>query len=277
MVKKQIEAFLLEKPGYLKKSPLETAKALWKISNTQKTKKDLAKDIELVRTVQVDIRQAKSEVNTKYEQKLIDVYEEIQNIKNRPKKILYLDIEVSPNIGLFWRSGYEIKVTPDDIIQERAIICVCWKWDGEKTVHSLSWNKGDDKELCKKFSKIIDEADIVCTQNGDSFDIKWLRTRCLYHNIPFPVKLNSIDTLKLAKANFYFNSNKLDYMGKFTGVGGKIDTTYSLWKDILLKNCTQSMNKMIEYCKIDVVRLEEVYKKLKPYVPEKKFKFKAPL
>ena len=275
MIRKQIESFLIEKPGYLKKSPLETAKALWKLSATPKTKKDLSKDIDLIKTVQTDLRQAKSQLNTKHEQRLIDAYEEILKEKNKPRKLLYFDLEVSPNIGLFWKSGYDLKITHDDIIQERAIICVCWKWEGEDKVHSLAWNKGNDKELCLKFSKIIDSADIVCTQNGDRFDIKWLRTRCLYHGIPISPKFNSIDTLKLARNSFYFNSNKLDYLGKFTGVGGKIETGYSLWKDILLKNCKTSLTKMIDYCKVDVIRLEQVHQKLKPYVPEKKFKFKA--
>lgn len=275
MVKKQIEAFLIDKPGYLKKSPLETAKALWKLSHAPKTKSDLTKDIELIKTVQVDLRQAKHQLNTKHEQKLIDTYEEIVKEKSKPRKLLYFDLEVSPNIGLFWRSGYDLNITHDDIIQERAIICVCWKWEGDNTVRSLVWNKGDDKDLCRKFAKIIDSADIICTQNGDRFDVKWLRTRCLYHNIPLSPKFNSIDTLKLARNSFLFNSNKLDYLGKFTGVGGKLETGYSLWKDILLKNCSTSLKKMVDYCKIDVVRLEQVHKKLKPYVPEKKFKFKA--
>ena len=43
-------------------------------------------------------------------------------------KRLYLDIETSPNIGMFWESGYKKNISYDNIIKERAIICICYKW-----------------------------------------------------------------------------------------------------------------------------------------------------
>jgi hypothetical protein len=50
-------------------------------------------------------------------------------------KRLFYDIETSPNIGLFWQSGYKLNIDHSNIIQERAIICICWKWEGQKEVH----------------------------------------------------------------------------------------------------------------------------------------------
>ena len=194
--------------------------------------------------------------------------------KDRPKRRIFFDLEVSPNIVLAWRVGGDISLSPDDIIQERAIICVCWKWEHEKKVHHLQWKKGNDKALLNKFAKIINTADEVLTQNGDNFDIKWLRTRCIYHGIPVSPKFNSIDTLKLARSGFKFNSNKLDYMGKFLGVGEKTESGYKLWKEITLNNSKPAMNKMVSYCKNDVLLLERVYVKLQNYVPPKKFKYK---
>ena len=192
-------------------------------------------------------------------------------------KRLFFDIEVSPNIVLSWSVGYELDIPHDNIVQERAIICICWKWEGDSKIHSLQWNKGCDKDMLQKFAKVIDSADEVVTQNGDSFDIKWLRTRCIFHRIPLSVKFNSYDTLKMAKASFRFNSNKLDYMGKFLGIGGKIKTEPDLWKNILLNNDKKSLGDMITYCKMDVQRLEEVFQQLKSYSPTKKFKYKITL
>ena len=37
-------------------------------------------------------------------------------------KRLFVDIETSPNIGLFWRAGYKQTITPDSIIEERKVI-----------------------------------------------------------------------------------------------------------------------------------------------------------
>lgn len=277
MIRKEIESFLLERKGYLKKSPLEVAKGMWRLSPKAllpKNKDQVNKELDLIRLVQSALRQASTVIHTEKEIKLLDTYEKIMAEKNRPKRKLFFDIETSPNMVFSWRIGREISLSHDDILKERAIICVCWKWDGDKEVHHLQWNKGDDKELLKKFAKIIDSADEVIGQNSDRFDIKWLRARCLYHNIPLSPKFNSIDTLKMAKSGFYFNSNKLDYMGQFMGFGGKIKTDYDLWKDIVLKNDNVAMDKMIKYCKMDVIRLEQVYSKLQLYCPVKKFKYK---
>jgi len=190
------------------------------------------------------------------------------NFELPPKgfKRLFYDIETSPNIGLFWQPGYKLSISHDNIIQERAIICICWKWEGQKTVHSVTWDKGCDKAALSEFMEVAITASELIGHNGDNFDEKWIRTRCLKHGIECPPKLNSLDTLKKARQHFRFNSNRLDYIGKFLGLGGKIETTYGLWKDILLKNCKTAMADMVKYCKKDVVLLEDVFHRLQPYI-----------
>jgi len=89
------------------------------------------------------------------------------------RKRLFFDIETSFNIGIFWRSGYNLTIQPDDIIKERAIICVSWKWEGKDEVHNLTWDKNQcDKKLLKDFVKILNQADEIVAHNGDRFDIK---------------------------------------------------------------------------------------------------------
>lgn len=277
MLKRDIEAFLLDKQGYLKKSPLKVARAIWRGSSKQllpKSREAVQKELDLIKDVQRNMRLAKNIQHTVESDVFLDSYLKIVDERNRPKKRLYFDIEVSPNIVFTWRIGGDIALSPENLIQERAIICICYKWEHDTKVHSLQWNKGCDKDLLAKFAKIIDSADEVVTQNGDSFDIKWIRTRCIYHGIPVSPKFNSIDTLKFARAGFKFNSNKLDYMGKFLGVGEKIKTEYDLWRDIVLNNDKAALTKMVDYCKGDVELLERVYKKLQEYTPVKRFKYK---
>lgn len=276
MTKKDIEKFLLEKRGYIKKSPLNVATAMWKLSSKTlpKSNSEVEKELEQIKDVQQALRVAITAEPNEALQNIAKTYAKIIEEKERPKRRLFFDLEVSANIVFSWRIGRDIDLSPDNIIQERAIICACYKWEGEDKVHSLKWDKGCDKDLLMKFAKIIDSADEVITQNGDSFDIKWLRTRCIYHGVPVSPKFNSIDTLKMARAGFKFNSNRLDYMGGFLSLGKKIKTEYNLWKDITLNNNKEAMVKMIDYCKQDVNLLEQVYKKLQPYCPPKKFKYK---
>jgi hypothetical protein len=175
------------------------------------------------------------------------------------------DIETSPNIGFFWRPGYKLQISHDNIIHERAIICICYKWEGQKKVHHLEWDKGCDKALVKKFMKVAAEADELVAHNGDRFDLKWFNGRVLMHGLkPMPTA-KTVDTLKIAKKHFALNSNRLDYIGQILLGHGKLETSYGMWKDIVLKNCPKAMAKMVKYCKMDVTMLEEVYQKLMPF------------
>jgi len=191
-------------------------------------------------------------------------------VKKQSLKRLFFDLETSFNIVAAWNVGYKLNLSHDTIIQERAIICVCYKWSDESKVHYLRWNKGDDKELVTKFMKILASADQAIAHNGDNFDLKWLKTRAIKHGIDAFPNYDTIDTLKLSRQGFRFNSNKLDYIGQFLGVGKKMKTGgFDLWKDIILRNDEEAMNKMIKYCQQDVKLLEMVFNKLNPYVKSK--------
>jgi uncharacterized protein YprB with RNaseH-like and TPR domain len=185
-------------------------------------------------------------------------------------KRLFFDIETSPNIGLFWTTGNKLSISHDSIIKERAIICICYKWEGKEEIYSLSWdNKQSDKKLLEKFIKIANEADELVGHNGDKYDLPWVRTRCLYHGLNLFPSYVTVDTLKYARSKFKFNSNKLDYIAQFLGLGTKISTGFGLWKDIVLHKDEKAMEQMIEYCKGDVLLLEKIYNKLAPHFPEK--------
>jgi hypothetical protein len=181
-------------------------------------------------------------------------------------KRLFFDIETSPNVVFSWNVGYKLNIDHGNILKEREIICICWKWEGDSKVNHLQWNKGDDKQMVLKFVDIIKQADEIIGHNGDNYDIKWFRTRCIFHGIEALPEFKSIDTLKISRTKFRFNSNRLDYVGKFLGFGGKMDTGgFKLWKSIILDNDKTSLDTMVKYCKRDVILLEKVYNKLSGY------------
>ena len=180
-------------------------------------------------------------------------------------KRLFFDIETSPCIGFFWRPGYNINLSHSHILHENAIICICWKWEGEKKIHSVYWDKGDDKACVEAFLQIALEADEIVAHNGDKFDIKWLNARCLKHELgPVPI-WKTVDTCVIARRRFAFNSNRLDYLGHYLFGEGKIKTDLDLWKEIVINNSKKAMSEMVKYCKKDVELLERVWEKLQPY------------
>jgi len=186
------------------------------------------------------------------------------------RKRLYFDIEVSANVGLFWQSGFKLNIGTENIIKERAVICICYKWEEDKDVYYLHWDRKQcDKKLLQEFIKVANEADELVGHNGDKFDLAWVRTRCLFHRLEMFPTYTTIDTLKVARSKFRFNSNRLDYIGKFLGLGQKLHTDFDLWKNIMLKNDKVALNKMIDYCIQDVILLEKVHKELSLHIPAK--------
>ena len=186
------------------------------------------------------------------------------------RRRLFFDIETSPNIGLFWEVGFKKTIAPDNIIKERAIICICYKWEGEKEVFSLSWDrKQSDKAMLQKFIEVANTATEIVGHNGDKFDLAWVRTRCLYHKIDMFPTYQTIDTLKVSRSKFKFNSNKLNYIADYLGIGQKIKTEFGLWKSIVLENDKSAMEKMIKYCKKDVVLLQQVFEALRSHMDPK--------
>ena len=82
-------------------------------------------------------------------------------------------------------------------------------------------------------------------------------------------KYVTIDTLKIARSKFKFNSNKLDYIASFLGIGHKIKTDFNLWTDIVLNKDAKAMEDMVKYCKMDVVLLEQVFNALSRHMEPK--------
>ena len=189
-------------------------------------------------------------------------------------RILIYDIETSLQLVSVFQLKYNDFIDPDNIIQERHVISVCYKWLDEDKVYSISLlddpkrfekDHHDDKYVVTEFHKVLQTADCIVAHNGDNFDYKYLKTRMLLHGLPALPPTTSIDTYKVAKQQLLFNSNRLDYLGKFLGFGGKKSTSKGLWLRVLNGDVT-AIKEMVKYNKQDVVLLEKVFVKLRPYI-----------
>ena len=190
-------------------------------------------------------------------------------------KVLLWDIETSLQPVAVFQLAHNDWIDPSAILEERYIICASWKWLGEKTVHSVSvlddpkrYKKDppDDRHVVQALHAALSQADVLVHHNGDSFDKRYLDTRILAHGLdPLP-PIATIDTYKIAKQKFLFNSNKLDYIGQFLGLGRKISTTPGLWMKVLNGSKT-AIQEMVAYNIQDVHLLEKVFRALEAYLP----------
>lgn len=190
---------------------------------------------------------------------------------SRPK-VLFIDIETAPIVAYTW-GLWDVNVALNQIKKDWHILSWCAKWQGadklyyEDQRHSKDTSK--DKKLIKKLWKMMDEADIIIGQNSEKFDIKKLNARFIINKLDPPASYRQIDTLKLAKKYFGFTSNKLEYLAKALDVKFKKLTKrefagFDLWRECLDGNL-RAWKEMERYNKRDVLALEEVYNKLKPW------------
>lgn len=182
-------------------------------------------------------------------------------------RILLIDIETLPNIAYVW-GKWEQNVI--EYVKEGCIATYAAKWLGEPVFakalpdfKGYKANSYDDEAITKELWKLLDEADIVVAHNGDDFDIKVIKGRFIVHGLLPPAPFKTVDTKKLAKVA-RFNSNKLDDLGKLLGIGQKIKTDFSLWKGCI-EGDENSWKKMIKYNKLDVILLEKLYLRLRPF------------
>ena len=183
---------------------------------------------------------------------------------------LYFDIETSPCIGWFWRPGYKLNLSYDNVYEDAKIICICYKWSGQKKIYHLKWDKKqNDKKMIADFLKVMIQADEIVGHNADRFDTKWVRTRAMYHGLDMPPDYKSIDTLKQARTLLNLPSNRLDSIGKYFGLGQKLENERGLWEKVCRYNNQTALNSMIKYCKQDVTLLEQWFDKLNKYMKPK--------
>lgn len=182
-------------------------------------------------------------------------------------KIVFFDIETSPIIAATW-GLYNQNLSHDNILKDWFMICAAWKYSDSSKVHAVAITKPDDDlNVVKTLRDALAKADIIVGHNSDKFDIKKLNARLIYHGLdPLP-HIPTIDTLKEVRKIAAFTSNRLDYLTKRLVGVGKIHVDYSLWLKAL-KGDKKAIKEMVDYNKVDVERLEQLYEVLRPYMKQ---------
>ncbi len=184
--------------------------------------------------------------------------------KNNSPKILFYDVETAPLKAWVFHCGKQV-VRPSQLVvghDKPDILCVCWSWEGEKKVHSLTWDKhNNSKKMIKEFTEVCQEADLIIGKNNKSFDDKYVNTMRMFHGLPGePLLMQKVDDLQAQmKQNFYLPSHRLDYISKMLGLGGKEKMDLDDWIAIVDLKDKAAMDKMVFYCKKDVTDTKTIW------------------
>lgn len=183
-------------------------------------------------------------------------------------KILILDIECIPLLSHTW-GLWDQNVGLNQIDKEWSIVSWSAKWHKKRKIfhEDLRGRKDvrDDKPILKGIWKLMNEADIIVTQNGKKFDIKKLNARFIINGFGPPSAYQQIDTLQMAKKSFAFTSNKLEYTSeklcKSKKKKSKKFEGFDLWRECINGNL-KAWDEMKRYNNADVIATEALYDKL---------------
>ena len=182
-------------------------------------------------------------------------------------RIILYDLEVSRSLVEGYGNRWDFKVIK--FIRPQELMCYSWKELGEKKTHFVS--RHDFKtyhEFVVSLHTLLDSADITIAHNGGSFDDKMANRFFVTEGISPPKPRKTIDTKREAKRWFRFESNKLDDLGQFLGLGRKESIGYADLEDDFMSDnpSKQTIKLMRRYNDQDVRLLERIYLKLRPYM-----------
>lgn len=178
-------------------------------------------------------------------------------------KVLIFDLETGPNLAYVW-GKYQQDVIAFN--HEWELLSVAYKWLGEKQTYAFGQDKFSEEIVVQRLHQLFEEADVLVAHNGDRFDVPMANAKFIQFGLNPPSFYKTVDTKKEAKKRFRFNSNKLDDLGNLLGVGHKLSTGgFTLWLDCL-EGKQEAWKKMLRYNKQDVILLEKVYLKLRPWM-----------
>lgn len=194
-------------------------------------------------------------------------------------RVIVLDIETAPNIAQVWQL-FKTNVGINQIQADDFILTYAYKVLGEEGVASASsldsyrMASRADKSAYRKFIRslrdILDLADVVIAHNGRKFDLPWIIGQCVEHNVPPPSPFKVIDTLTESRKAFRLPSYKLEYMTRrFKCHTKSLHNKYPghlLWSECLAGN-EDAWSEMEAYNRQDVLILEELYLKIRAYLP----------
>lgn len=179
-------------------------------------------------------------------------------------KILLLDIETSPNSAYVW-GLWDQNVGLSQLIDSSETLCWSAKWYGSDEVLFQGINRTSRTRMVRAIHSLINRADIIVHYNGSRFDLPTLNKEFLLYGLPPPAPVKQIDLLRVVKKQFRFPSNKLDYVAQALKLGSKQPTTFKLWVNCM-NGDAEAWEVMEEYNKQDVLLLERLYERLKPWI-----------
>lgn len=187
-------------------------------------------------------------------------------LTKREPRILIVDIETSPNLCYVWSLYGEQHISPSQVVEQSRVLCFAAKWLDKKATEFYSEHHHDRDEMIRQSWRLFDEAEVVITYNGPSFDIRHLQREWLMAGLGPPSPWVDVDLLRVNRARFKFPSSKLGAVTDTLGLPTKLETGgQTLWNEVL-KGDPKAWALFKRYNIRDVEVTEALYRVLRPWL-----------
>ncbi len=210
------------------------------------------------------IGKSKTQVNDFFKS-MSSAKQEVKSEKKGPRILIY-DLETAPILAHVWKL-WDNNVGLNQIEQDWYIMSFCCKWLGEDEIFYFDQrdevDQTDDAYLLIKLWSFLNEADIVVGQNIKKFDTRRTNARFILNGLPKPSSYRQIDTMTIAKEQFGFTSNRLEYLSKSL-CPGHVKSKHSkypgheMWV-ACMSGDVEAWKEMESYNKDDVLATEQLY------------------
>lgn len=176
-----------------------------------------------------------------------------ERVATSASKVVTFDIERMKGRAEveFWDLGdyKNRRLHADTVVEWPRTICLAWRRYGKKRIEFASeWGDGREGMLHRAW-EMFDQADILYGHNIDGFDVKKLNAEWALMGLMPPAPYKTVDTLKVARARFGFESNTLDALCKRLGLVSKTDrydvevARAALAGDVKMQRAIEAYNK----------------------------------
>ena len=204
-------------------------------------------------------------------------------IKHRELKTLIVDIERLPGHAIVkhrgltiegdfwdlgsWKHTLGYRIHADDVTEWPTTICLAATWyeTGKRAFHA-AWEDGGADAMYEAAFALYDQADLVITYNGISFDNRHLVSGWTERNMGRPSTWKDIDLLRVARQSQGWESKTLDSVCKRLRIDAKNDKYNVVMARAAMAGDVKAQRRLRGYNANDVKITSAVYERLLPFV-----------
>ena len=158
------------------------------------------------------------------------------------------------------------RIHADDMIEWPRTICAAWKWYDQSDVEfAAEWQVGGYDGFMRAVWEVFDQADLIIGHNADRFDARHLMGGWAEMGLPAPSPYKVIDTLKIARGSFAYESNTLDALNKRLGIDAKTDKYDVEVARAAVAGDKEAQATLESYNRGDIIASEALFDRLRPY------------